>query len=257
MMVEADQLVAGLTLLGGGAVGAALAGLFGALVNWGRGRLHIAIVGGMAAGAGLGFTYGGQTTMPAYVAEAQASGLASGGREESALKVLHDRFPADYPRAVAALRSAKGAAAFDKVVASLIARELPMASAENAVDLIKLTRHEQAACRAERLTAGPLREEKLRLAARLFTQTALAPEVRVPAADTGERLRRLAAAALADLPPAERAALKRGSARAKASAACDLRLRLYDAMLLAPEDEAAALFKAQSSGGLRKAVWTQ
>ena len=289
MGVTADQVVAGLTLLGGGAVGASLAGILGGLLKGVGARLHLFIIGGMAIGAGMGFTYGGPTSIPGYVgaAEAQAMdlGLPSGGREEAVLKVLRAYYPSDYARAVAVLAPRKGEhappvrtqAAFDRAVTPVLARETPQANTENTLDMIRLARREQKAMMSDPALcyrtmrargrqasafhgAAALRDEEMRLTARLLTQTALAPEVSRLPADVDERLRRLAGAALADLQPAERAAFLsvRGHAsptRAQASAACDLGVKLYDAMLMAPDSEAAQMYKGLASAGFQRVAY--
>jgi len=102
------------------------------------------------------------------------------------------------------------------------------------------------------------REEEMRVIARFLTQTALAPEVSSLPADTRERVLRLSEAALDDLSPAERRAVLsiRGTPSAsQASAACEFGVKVYEAMLLAPDAEAARMFKSLQASGLQRAAF--
>lgn len=282
MMVQSDLVVTALTLLGGGAVGAALGGAFGGVVRWGGGRLHVFIIGCMAAGAGLGFTYGGPSSIPGYVdaAEAQAMdlGLPFGGSEGGVLRVLRAYYPGDYARAVAAMKAAepdRRRAALNGALAPVIAREIPMADTDNALALLKLAHRRQAALMtnpsrcyramrgarsqlADSADSDALQGESMRVVARFLTQTALAPQVKAAQPDVADRLRRIAAAALSDLPPTERAALRtfpHNPTVAQASAACDLGVKVYEAMLLAPDSEAAEMFKGLRATGFQRAAY--
>ena len=284
MLIDADMLVLILTVAGGSAVGAAIGGLSGGLVKWTGGKLHLFVVGCMAAGAGLGFTYGEPLSVPGYVGAAEARavdmGLPSGGSESAVLRVLKAYYPGDYAGAVLALKA--GAAgkttrsetrsAFDGAVAPVLAHELPKASTENTLAFLKLARREQkammgdpAACWRAMHAIGPapaaadlpqnLRDDEMRLMARLLTQTALAPQNVPLPADTSARLRRVASGAMADLPAASRQALagiEGRPNRVQAQAACDFGLRLYEALLAAPDDDAAQMFKALAASSPRR-----
>jgi len=281
MLGETDLVVAGLTLLGGGAVGLAVGGMAGGLFGWAGERLHVVMMLAMAAGAGLALVFGDTGPAPGYEAAAQLKarelGLAGAGRDAAVLAVLRAYYPADHARVLAALDAkARGHAsaaamnhAFDQALVPIMARQLPFADTGNTVAALKLARREQQAMqidpracyramiaptRAPPVTAGDLglQNDERRLAARLLVQTALEPQAPRLAPDLAERLHRLASATVADLPSGERKALAAGAGApgyARASASCDFGARLFDTLLLAPPDQAARLFKGLAARG--------
>jgi hypothetical protein len=281
MLGETDLVVAGLTLLGGGAVGLAVGGVAGGLFGWAGERLHVAMMLAMAAGAGLALVFGDTGPAPGYEAAAQLKarelGLASDGRDAAVLAVLRAYYPADHARVLAVL-SAKARAhaspaemdhAFDRALIPVMARELPFADTGNTVAALKLARREQQAMqidpracyRAMRTPGGALpisgadlglQNDERRLAARLLVQTALEPQVPRLAPDMADRLHRLAGATAADLPSGERRALTAAAGApgyTRAVASCDFGARLFDTLLLAPPDQAARLFKGLAARG--------
>jgi hypothetical protein len=276
-----DLAVAGLGLLGGGALGAAIGGALSGLARWDGARLTALVASFCLVGAGLGVVMiGGASVANVAAMLPRADRFAD---ETRSLAVLKAHYPDDYAAATKVLADARrdGAsrdqadAALRRISTPLIQRQLPLASTANALTMLRITRDEQrqlardpqlcfrsmmqpGAVTPDTFTAIATDDVKRRegeLIPVLLEQTATHPQPPRPPADLDRKLRLWTADGVGALSMQDRALLANLNSTptdAQAKAVCDILGNVLDGLLAASPDDAAEAFKAISAKGMQR-----
>jgi hypothetical protein len=222
-----------LFLSGGGALGVALGATLNVLTG---GQARGAIPACAALGGALGVVM--MLAVPTPELTSFLSRFGGAPTEEETQRVLKDHYPDDYAQVQATERTltATGAsqaqinAALHHQMLTLMQRQMPLASDENALAYLAVARDEydfmksnpdlcyrvtmqpSADTEAELVNAMPgyMREREERLELKLLEQTATAPQAPKPSKDLDGKLKMWAWDAVSGLSSDERAALQQG-----------------------------------------------
>jgi hypothetical protein len=271
MMVVVVALV---SLVGGGALGATLGGGLNVLTG-GRARGAILVWAVLGGAFGVVSTFGlPMGTLASFMAK-----LAGAPSDEETQNVLKTYYPDDYAQEQATQRTltATGAsqaqisAAVHSQMVGLMQRQIPLANDENALAYLAIARDEQAFmatsrpdlcyrvsmapspdAQAELANAMPddLKQREERLQLKLLEQTATAPQPPKPGADLDGKLKMWAWDAVSGLSFDEKTALQSGG-ELRDKAACHAVGDMLE-MISWSGSDAVEAFKALSAKGLEK-----
>ena len=272
----ADLVAPDLALIWGGVLGAAVGGIALFAANWSGARLQGGIAACAVAGALLGFTVTRGLLTPAFASLAAGVGLASDDAEME--RVLKTYYPDEYAQAKSTQQTLTATDASDvqvrgalwKIAMSLMQRQMPLGSTENALAYLDIAKDEQEALSADpdlcyRVLIAPtpdafdelqqrlppdLREREAHLTVKMLEQTATAPQPAKMTDDLKGRLDIWTRDAFWGLSFDERDALK-GGGPLQAKAGCDLVGAFLRPLDLMGGPDAAEAYKALSEKGLQ------
>jgi outer membrane lipoprotein SlyB len=273
----ADLIAPDLAFIWGGVLGAAVGGFALFAANWSGARLQGGIAACAVAGALLGMTVTRGLQTPAFASFAAGIGIASDDAEME--RVLKTYYPDDYAQASATERTLKATGASDvqvkdalrKVAMSLMQRQMPLASTDNALAYLDIAKDEQEVLSADpdlcyQVLIAPtpdafdqlqqklppdLRAREAHLTVKMLEQTATAPQPAKMTDDLDGRIKIWIRDAYWGLSFDERDALK-GGGGLQSKAGCDLVGNFLRPLDLMGGTDAAETYKALTTQGLQQ-----
>lgn len=280
-----DLMVSGLALAGGGALGAVFGVVLGLGLKWTAGWLAAIAVSLGAAGAVIGLMFVGDAAMPKLPSLSDLlPKFGQAAYAADAERVLKTYYPDDYAAGeqTASAMRASGATnaqieqAMIGVALPLMQRQLPLASTDNTLAMLQLTRDEQeilakdpqlclrvmmqpgadTAQQMQDALPDDLKTRQEALAIKILEQTATKPQPPNPTADTDQKLKLWMWEAGSSLTFEERDALKAategGASDAAGAAACKVMGSLLMTMAYAPPGDATEIYKALEAKGVER-----
>ena len=277
-MTDVVSLIApNLAIIWGGVIGAGAGALALFSASWSGVRLQAGVAACAIAGATLAYGAAIAWQSPEFKSFAAGAGLASDDAEME--RVLKTYYPDDYAEAQATEQTLKATGASElqtktalrKIAISLMQRQLPLASTENALAYLDIAKDEQAALSDDpelcyRVLFAPTPEaldemrQKLppdlvareaHLTVKLLEQTATAPQPAKMTDDLKGRMAIWTRDAFWGLSFEERDALK-GGGSLQSKAGCDLVGNFLRPLDMMGGADAAETYKAVSAEGLQQ-----
>ena len=272
-----DIVAPSVALIWGGVLGAGVGALALFAANWSGARLQVGIAACAIGGALLGRTIILLLQTPAFASFAAGAGLASDDAQME--RVLKTYYPDDYAQAVSTEQTLKATGASDlqikgalrKIAMSLMERQMPLASTENALAYLDIAKDEQEALSADpdlcyraliaptsdsfdemqqKLPPGLVAREA-HLTVKMLEQTATAPQPAKMTDDLKGKLDIWTRDAFWGLSFEERDALK-GGGSLQSKAGCDLVGNFLRPLDMMGGADAAEAYKALSEKGLQQ-----
>jgi hypothetical protein len=266
-----------LALIGGGAIGAAIGGAVLAAQDWSGARFRAGLAIAFCLGAGLGYLVVAGPPSLDFAHFLPRLGPPSASEETE--RVLKTYYPDDYAAAKSTVDTLKATGASDaqtqsalrKVALSLMQRQMPLASTENALAYLDVAKDEQALlsknpdlCYQVVMQPTPdaldqlqaalpddLKKREASLALKLLEQTATAPQPARMTADLDSKIQIWTRDAVWGLSFDERDALQSGGAL-RSKAGCEVVGNYLRMLSMIGGTDAAEAYKSLSEKGLQR-----